>query len=288
MPADRLPLFADVALVARIEAAERDYVASCARASSVDAIVTPLAGGVALWAGDDSPLNKVAGLGFAGPLAPADEAALAEHERRLAERGAAVQVELAALADPSLGPLLSRRGYALVGFENVLGRRLDALDDAAQARADDPAIDLCLCASEADDAAWLEAAVLGFTAPDVDGPAHEAFDGDALRAVFRDTSSADGSRRYLARRGDVVVGSAAARFDDDARLAQLCGASTLPAHRRRGVQTALLRARLRDAAAAGCELALVTTLPGSRSQQNVQRQGFELLYTRAILVRPHA
>lgn len=285
MPAARVPLFADVALAARIEAAERDYVASCARASSGAAIVTPLAGGVALWAGDDSPLNKVAGLGFAGPFDEIAEAALAEHERRLDERGAAVQVELAALAAPSLAPLLSRRGYALVGFENVLGRRLDALDDAAQARADDPAIDLC--AAPADDAAWLEAAVAGFTAPDVDGlPAHEAFDAASLRAVFRDMSSADGSRRYLARRGDVVVGSAAARFAADARLAQLCGASTLPAHRRRGVQTALLRARLRDAAAAGCELAVVTTLPGSRSQLNVQRQGFKLLYTRALLVRP--
>jgi hypothetical protein len=29
----------------------------------------------------------------------------------------------------------------------------------------------------------------------------------------------------------------------------------------------------------------VTTEPGSKSQQNVQRQGFELLYSRAVLVR---
>jgi hypothetical protein len=50
------------------------------------------------------------------------------------------------------------------------------------------------------------------------------------------------------------------------------------------VQAALLSARLADAAA-GCDIAVVTTLPGSRSQQNVQRQGFDLLYTRATLVR---
>jgi hypothetical protein len=31
--------------------------------------------------------------------------------------------------------------------------------------------------------------------------------------------------------------------------------------------------------------AFVTTQPGSKSQQSVQKQGFELLYTRAILVR---
>jgi hypothetical protein len=30
---------------------------------------------------------------------------------------------------------------------------------------------------------------------------------------------------------------------------------------------------------------VVTTQPGSKSQENVQRLGFELLYTRAILVK---
>ena len=77
-------------------------------------------------------------------------------------------------------------------------------------------------------------------------------------------------RRWLARHGWV---------------AQLVGAATAPAHRRRGVQSALLRAGLADAAEAGCDIAVVTTAPGSKSQQNVQRQGFHLLYTRAILVK---
>jgi hypothetical protein len=51
------------------------------------------------------------------------------------------------------------------------------------------------------------------------------------------------------------------------------------------VQTALLSVRLADAARAGCDLAVVTTQPGSKSQQNVQRRGFHLLYTRAVLVK---
>jgi GNAT superfamily N-acetyltransferase len=65
----------------------------------------------------------------------------------------------------------------------------------------------------------------------------------------------------------------------------MTGAATAPAHRRHGVQTALLAARLVDAAAAGCDIAIVTTQPGSKSQQNVQRRGFHLLYTRAVLVK---
>lgn len=65
----------------------------------------------------------------------------------------------------------------------------------------------------------------------------------------------------------------------------MCGAATLPVFRRRGIQTALLERRLVDARAAKCKLTVVTTQPGSKSQANSQRRGFQLLYTRAILIR---
>jgi hypothetical protein len=51
------------------------------------------------------------------------------------------------------------------------------------------------------------------------------------------------------------------------------------------VQTALLQARLQDAARRGCDLAVITTAPGSKSQQNAQRRGFALLYARALHVK---
>ena len=88
---------------------------------------------------------------------------------------------------------------------------------------------------------------------------------------------------YLARRDGAIAGGGSIRISDG--LAQLSGAATLPAHRRRGVQSALLRARLLDAARHGCDLAVVTTEPASKSQQNVQRAGFSLLYSRAVLMR---
>jgi GNAT superfamily N-acetyltransferase len=90
----------------------------------------------------------------------------------------------------------------------------------------------------------------------------------------------------LARRQMEVAGGGSLYLHDGVAL--LCGAATLPAHRRRGVQAALLQARLAHARAMGCELAVVTTQPGSKSQQNVQRAGFELIYSRAILVRAAA
>ena len=44
-------------------------------------------------------------------------------------------------------------------------------------------------------------------------------------------------------------------------VAQLTGAATAPAHRRCGAQNALLSVRLADAAAAGCDLAVVESNP---------------------------
>jgi hypothetical protein len=37
----------------------------------------------------------------------------------------------------------------------------------------------------------------------------------------------------------------------------------------------------------GCDVAVVTTAPGSKSAENVQRFGFSILYVRAVLVKPH-
>ena len=78
----------------------------------------PLAGGIATFTGAGSPLNKVAGLGFAGPL---DEGELEAVERAFAERGVPVQAEVSSLGDPAVVRLLTGRGYRLQGFENVSG-----------------------------------------------------------------------------------------------------------------------------------------------------------------------
>ncbi len=66
---------------------------------------TSLAGGFATFAGPGFPMNKVAGLGFAGPL---DEGDLQAVEAAYAERACPVQVELSCLADPSIGAVLVR------------------------------------------------------------------------------------------------------------------------------------------------------------------------------------
>jgi GNAT superfamily N-acetyltransferase len=107
---------------------------------------------------------------------------------------------------------------------------------------------------------------------------------DELRRWMTRTVNVPGFELVDARIGGQRAGGGSLRLDDG--IAQLAGAATLPAFRRRGVQAALLRWRLAYARAAGCELAVVTTQPASKSQQNVQRAGFHLLYARQLLVKP--
>jgi hypothetical protein len=121
----RVPLFCDTDLAGRIERAEADLITGCCtaarRRTGAEGFAIPIAGGVASFAGEGSPFNKVAGLGFAGVPGPA---ALDEIEEDFAACGSPVQAELAYLADPAIGALLTGRSYRLESFENVLGRDL--------------------------------------------------------------------------------------------------------------------------------------------------------------------
>ena len=137
---------------------------------------------------------------------------------------------------------------------------------------------------EEDVAQWLDVAITGFLHPDQQGVQAEPLaPREALEQAFQHFTDVPGFRRYVARIDGRLAGVATLRLDDG--LAQLCGAATLPSFRRRGVQTALLRGRLADAFHSGCEIALMTTQPGSKSQENGHRQGFGLLYSRAMLVK---
>ncbi|MGZ4194955.1 MAG: GNAT family N-acetyltransferase [Solirubrobacteraceae bacterium] len=277
-----LSLFCDTALARRIERVETQLITlggEAARARTAQpGFVIPLAGGVATFCEDGSPFNKVAGLGFHGVPS---EAELDEVQRAFAARDCPVQVELSDLAEPAIGAMLTDRGYRLVSFENVLGRAIDGPPEPVTP----PGVEV-RHSGEEEFQAWHEVVAAGFAHPDVEGvPSHESFPSDIIERAERDLAAAGGVR-YIALHDGVVAGGAGLRVADG--VAQMTGAATAPAHRRRGVQTALLAARLADAAAAGCDIAVVTTQPGSKSQQNLHRRGFDLLYTRAVLVKDSA
>lgn len=274
-----MSLFCDTALAERIERVETQLIAlggEAARArTSQPGFVIGLAGGVAVFCEDGSPLNKVAGLGFHGVPS---ERELDQVERAFAARDCPVQVELSNLAEPAIGALLTDRGYRLASFENLLGRAIAGEPEPVAT----PGVEVRRSGEEEFDA-WHRVIADGFAHPDTQGVAsHEHFSDDVIERAERDLAAAGGVR-YIALRDGVAAGGAGLRISEG--VAQMTGAATAPAHRRHGVQTALLAARLVDAAAAGCDIAIVTTQPGSKSQQNVQRRGFHLLYTRAVLVK---
>jgi GNAT superfamily N-acetyltransferase len=275
-----LPLFGGTALAERIERAETQLIAEASQAArrrraDTAGFVIPIAGGVASYAEQGSPFNKVAGLGFGGVP---DTAALDEIEQAFTVCSAPVQVELAHLADPAIGSLLTGRGYRLASFENVLGLALPGTPE----RITPPGVQVRPSGDDEFES-WLDVVADGLAHPDTQGiPSHEEFPREVIARAERDFAAA-GVTRYIALRDGIIAGGASFRAADG--LAQLTGAATAPAHRRRGIQTALLSARLADAATAGCDIAVVTTQPGSKSQQNMQRHGFDLLYTRAILVK---
>lgn len=278
-------MFATPELAHRIDLAEAGLVSAIvSRVRDTrpqgGAFAEPIAGGWALFAGAGNPVNKVIGIGVDRAPAPAD---LDRIEAAFAAHGAETRAEVATLARAETHEVLSRRGYVLQGFENVLGCRLDEGAGPPPADAGGPVEVLAVAEGELD--TWVRAVAAGFAAPDGSGAGGDQSlpEGDALAAMFDDIYRAGGVRRYLARIGGEVAGGASMRIDGDVAL--LAGAATLPAFRRRGVQRALLRDRLADAARVGCRLAVVVTQPGSTSQANVQRQGFALLYARAVLVK---
>jgi GNAT superfamily N-acetyltransferase len=184
-------------------------------------------------------------------------------------RGARTQIDLCPLADESLLALLRERAYRIARFANVLVCPLPqsipptvSLGAAEVRRARPDEADL-----------WLRVVAEGFsgeTAP----PAAD------LRILAPNFYSQNALCFFAWLDGEPAGGGAMYTHD---RVAEFGGASTRMTYRRRGVQTALLHHRLAAAYAAGCDLALVVTEPGSASQKNVERAGFRVAYTKTIM-----
>jgi ribosomal protein S18 acetylase RimI-like enzyme len=268
-------MFASVPLASRIELAEAKLTRALAH-GVIDppAAVRDVGGGISAVSRPGSPINKIVGIGFDGDLTVR---ALEAVETDWRARREPVRVELSTLAAPSVGAMLTARGYRLEGFENVLGLALATRIPMPQPEI---AVDAVL---EGDDESWLDTVIRGFSHPDGSGVTNEVIPREAIEPIMEDFRRTSGMLRWLARFDGETAGAASLRIDSG--IAQLCGATTLPKFRRRGVQRALLEVRLSLAAAAGCDVAVITTSAGSQSQANAQNPRFALLYARAILVR---
>jgi GNAT superfamily N-acetyltransferase len=266
----------DEALARRLELDEAwgmaDHAETHGRLRPEDGVaVESVGGGRVIYAGRDSPLSRAVGLALAGPI---DSADLDRIEAFYWARGLPVRLDLCPLADPSLRELLGDRGYRIADFLGVYVRALGR-DEALPSPP--PGVEIAVVGLGGADE-WALTVERGFSGQD---EVPESALDVSLATFHKPTATC-----FLARVEGRPVGGGALAVHEG--LAMLMAASTRPAYRGRGVQTALLRARLVAAVAAGCDLATVRPSPGSASERNILRAGFRLAYTKAIMLREWA
>lgn len=274
-------MFADLDLARRVEAAWDSLAIENARAlktlapeSAAEAIA--VGGGHAVFMGAGSPLSQAQGLGLHGSV-PEPEIALMEAFFR--DRQTLTQIEVASLAEQCLLSCLTQRGYVIAEQTHLLVASLaaESLRQTAANPSESAAI-VDVAQVKSDECAFWVDVVLGCFFEEPAAPPPTLRDGAIAMAAV------PGFSAWMARVDGQPAGGASLVICDD--LALFCGDGTLPSFRHRGVQAALLRARLAHALAAGCRLAAICTQPGSGSQRNAERQGFRVAYARTMLTKP--
>jgi hypothetical protein len=255
-------IFAGAPLARRLEAAETANARGCS--TGQDAAFLDVAGGCAIFVGAHSPLTQAVGLGLNGPVREVEIDAL---EAFFRERGARVVVDLCPLADGGLLQALSERGYRARDFNNVVVKRLAGTEIGMTPRV------RRAVAGESD--LWSHTVGCGF----FEQRELTTEEMDVGRAIFAMT----GAQCFLAssESGDPAGAGALAVREG---LATLFADSTIARYRGSGLHKEMIAARLYEGLAQGCDLATASTLPGSGSQRNYERMGFEVVYTKVTLV----
>ena len=268
--------FIDIDLARRVEMAEANAGRECAEGfhrlhPDFPVAVQEIAGGTAVFAGVDSPITQAIGVGLNGEVADYELDTLGEF---FSAHNAPAAVELCPLIEMSLYERFATRGYRLLEVSNVL-----ILDVLAQARISTakPTGVAIRAATPDESKLWTQTVAQGFA---------EHFPvTQAILDVMEGFCHRSGPCSFFLAfvDGEPAGGGVVSAYKG---VGGLFGASTLPAFRRRGVQAALLNARLAWARNHGCDLVASIAQPGSASHRNIERFGFRVAYTRTKLVRP--
>jgi GNAT superfamily N-acetyltransferase len=260
-------IFANLELARRLERTEGYACAGFAAArkkldSACGSEWRKIAGADVVFDGVDAPTTQTFGLGM--DREPTD-AEWEEMEEFFRSQGTATLHEVCPLAGVGLLETLCQRGYRPVEVSNVLYRGVERVESVGRAEIRVREIGV----EEA--GVWSAVNARGWTH---EHPEFEEF----LRGVGAILTAREQSPCFLAElegkpgaAGGLVVQEGVALF---------AGAATVPEMRRRGLQGALLEARMRYAAEHGCDLAMMVAETGSESQRNAERQGFRVAYTR--------
>lgn len=191
--------------------------------------------------------------------------------------GVEARIELCPFADETLVRGLSARAFTVRELENVLFVDLQAElpvlphgwpvgVEVRMVDRDDP-----------DDVeALVQISLRGFFAVGEAIP-------EPMRAASRAVLAMPRSRGFIAELDGRAVGGGMLDLGEGA--ANLAGVSVLPEARRRGIQQALMLARLQAAREHGCRIATIDSEPGIPTERNAMRLGFSMAYTKVVLAK---
>jgi GNAT superfamily N-acetyltransferase len=267
--------FIDLDLARRVEMAEANAGRECAEACQRfhpehSVAIEEIAGGVAVFAGVDSPITQAIGVGLHGPVSDTEVDALSAFFHT---RNAPAAIELCPLVDLSLYEKFAARNYRLLELTDVL--ILDELAAACTPTKMSAGITVRVSAPQ-EAKLWTQTVAEGF--------AEHYPVTQAMLDVMEGFYGRSDACFFLAFMDGIVAGGGGVFAGQG--VGGLFGASTLPAFRRRGVQTALLAARFAWARDRGCDILVSFARPGSSSHRNIERNGFRVAYTRTKLVLP--
>lgn len=219
-------------------------------------------GAYAMFDGVESPLTQTFGLGMFAD-------ATAEHldmiEKFFRDRGAPTFHEVSPMAEMSILGLLGERGYRPIELTSVMYRELSGDLPGWSGEVSTRQI------NESDADLWAQVASRGWAT------IHESL-ADFMLAFGKIAARTSGGYPFIAELNGEPIAAAGFGIYDDVCI--LAGAATVPEARNRGAQNALLAARLKFAVQQGCQLAMICALPGSQSQKNAEKNGFQIAYTR--------
>ena len=260
-------LFSDLATSRRLERAEGF---ACAQHAEARRRLHPrggaewmqCGGAIAVFDGVDSPATQTFGLGIFEELT---STTVDEIESFFAAHGAPVFHEVSPFAGTEAFALLCARGYRPMEFSNVV---FQEVTEPAQTDVSNITVRV---AGPDDVKVWSEISARGWSHD------HPEFAGMMLE--LGEVMAAREHTVCFIAEFDGTPGAAGALCLHEG-VALFGGSATVPELRRRGLQSALLRERMRYAFVHGYDLAMMAAMPGSDSQRNAERAGFRIAYTR--------
>lgn len=253
-------------LIRRMEDSEAMRLASIGRAALGD--VMTWGGGQAICVGADNPYSQCTGAGLEGPVTEEEFQAL---DAFFAAHQAEVEMKVCPLAGEEFRQRVFERAECLTEFESILIREPD------RPAPDWPAEIEVREVKRGEEELYARTVLDGFFGEEYS---------DGLLETTKASCRTMNNIAYLALIDEEPVGGAS--LGVAAGIASLQGGSVREAYRRRGVHQALQLARIQAARKFEPMAVTMSALPGSISQLNAQKLGFEVAYTRpAFKWRPN-